>query len=109
MHSRALRYFACGDARDLCLLDPTTAFGPDFVFRHAFDERILEVRIVAAAADFFAEDGVWRYGRGREPKQVPGAALRHFKASEVRFRRGSTGILMLQDANDPTPSHSAPP
>ena len=83
-------FFAGKDARDLYTLDPVTDFGPNFVFRHAFDERILDVRIVAAAADFFAEDedGVWRYVRTWESKDASGAALRHFKASEVRFGHG---------------------
>jgi hypothetical protein len=83
-------FFAGKDARDLYTLDPITAFGPDFAFQHAFDERILEVRIVAAAADFFAEDedGAWRYVRSWESKDASGAALRHFKSSEVRFGRG---------------------
>ncbi len=45
---------------------------------------------MAAAADFFAEDedGEWRYVRSWESKDASGAALRHFKASEVRFGRG---------------------
>ncbi|NAZ38237.1 hypothetical protein [Rubellimicrobium sp. CFH 75288] len=83
-------FFAGKDARDLYTLDPIAAFGPDFAFRHAFDDRILEVRIVAAAADFFAEDedGNWRHVRSWESKDPSGGALRHFKGSEVRFGRG---------------------
>ena len=83
-------FFAGKDARNLYSLEPITRFGPDFVFDHAFDERILDARIVAAAADFFAEDedGAWRHVRTWESKDASGAALRHFKASEVRFGRG---------------------
>ena len=83
-------FFAGKDARDLYTLDPITEEGPGFTFDHAYDERILEVRIVAAAADFFAEDedGKWRYVRSWESKDASGAALRHFRGSEVRFGRG---------------------
>lgn len=83
-------FFAGKHARDLYTLDPITAFGPEFAFGHAHDDRILEVRIVAAAADFFAEDddGTWRYMRSWESKDASGGALRHFRSSEVRFGRG---------------------
>ena len=83
-------FFAGKDARDLYTLDPITESGPGFGFDHAYDERILEVRIVAAAADFFAEDedGNWRYVRSWESKDASGAALKHFRGSEVRFGRG---------------------
>lgn len=83
-------FFAGKDARDLYTLDPISAAGTDFAFDYRYDERILDVRIVAAAADFFAEDedGAWRYVRTWESKDPSGAALRHFKASEVRFGRG---------------------
>ena len=83
-------FFAGKDARDLYTLDPITEEGPGFTFDHAHDERILEVRIVAAAADFFAEDedGKWSYVRSWESKDASGAALRHFRGSEVRFGRG---------------------
>jgi hypothetical protein len=102
-------FFAGKDARDLYTLDPITAFGPDFAFQHAFDERILEVRIVAAAADLFAEDedGAWRYVRSWESKDASGAALRHFKASEVRFGRGwrlgeiTFRVFLKSDAKQP--------
>ena len=83
-------FFAGKDARDLYTLDRIAKFGPNFAFDHAFDDRIQEVRIVAAAADLFAEDdeGQWRYVRSWESKDGSGAALRHFKGSEVRFGRG---------------------
>lgn len=84
-------FFAGKDARDLYTLDPISEAGSDFAFDHAFNEQILEVRIVAAAADHFErdeEDGTWRYVRTWESKDASGAALRHFRGSEVRFGRG---------------------
>ena len=84
-------FFSGKDARDLYTLDPISEAGPDFAFDHAFDERILDVRIVAAAADRFErdeEEGKWRYVRTWESKDASGAALRHFEGSEVRFGRG---------------------
>lgn len=84
-------FFAGKDARDLYTLDPISEVGPDFAFNHASNEQILEVRIVAAAADHFERDeaeGTWRYVRTWESKDASGAALRHFRGSEVRFGRG---------------------
>ena len=82
-------FFAGKDARDLYTLAPIMEFGWDFAFDHAFDERIAEVRIVAAAADLFAEDdaGRWRHVRSWESKDASGRALQHFQGSEVRFGR----------------------
>jgi len=84
-------FFAGKDARDLYTLDPIGETGPDFAFDHAFDERILEVRIVAAAADLFErdeEEQKWRYVRSWVSRDASGAALHHFRGSEVRFGRG---------------------
>jgi len=84
-------FFSGTDARDLYTLDPISETGSDFAFDHAFDERILEVRIVAAAADLFErdeEDGTWRYVRSWVSRDASGAALQHFRGSEVRFGRG---------------------
>jgi hypothetical protein len=84
-------FFAGADARDLYTLDPIGAAGPGFAFDHAFDERILEVRIVAAAADLFERDEdeqKWRYVRSWVSRDASGGALRHFRESEVRFGRG---------------------
>lgn len=86
-------FFSGKDARDLYSLDPISEAGPDFVFDHRFNDQILDVRIVAAAADRFErddndDDAKWRYVRTWESKDASGAALRHFKGSEVRFGRG---------------------
>lgn len=84
-------FFSGKDARDLYTLDPISEAGPGFAFDHEFDERILEVRIVAAAADRFErdeEEGKWRHVRTWVSKDASGAALRHFDRSEVRFGRG---------------------
>lgn len=83
-------FFSGKDARDLYTLDPISDAGPDFAFDHRYDERILEVRIVAAAADHFEwdkEEAKWRYVRTWESKDAAGA-LRHFRGSEVRFGKG---------------------
>lgn len=82
-------FFAGKDARDLYTLAPIMKFGWDFAFDHAFDDRIAEVRIVAAAADLFAEDDAGRrhHVRSWESKDASGRALQHFQGSEVRFRR----------------------
>jgi hypothetical protein len=84
-------FFSGRDARDLYTLDPISEAGPDFAFEHHHDERIKEVRIVAAAADHFERDEEeqrWRYVRSWESKDATGAALAHFRGSEVRFGRG---------------------
>ena len=84
-------FFSGKDARDLYTLDPISDAGPDFEFEHAFDDRILTVRIVAAAADLFERDEdeqKWRYVRTWLSKDASGAALQHFRGSEVRFGRG---------------------
>ena len=84
-------FFSGSDARDLYTLDPIGEAGPDFAFDHAFDERILEVRIVAAAADLFErdeEERKWRHVRSWVSRDASGAALQHFRGSEVRFGRG---------------------
>lgn len=84
-------FFSGKDARDLYTLAPIEEAGPDFVFQHAYDEQISEVRIIAAAADLFEWDSEaqhWRYVRCWESKDPSGAALRHFRGSEVRFGRG---------------------
>ena len=83
-------FFAGQHARDLYTLDPVGEVGPDFAFDHLYDDRILDVRIVAAAADRFEwdeDDARWRYVRSLESKDVTGA-LRHFRGSEVRFGKG---------------------
>jgi len=83
-------FFSGKDARDLYTLDPISDAGPAFAFDHRYDERILEVRIVAAAADHFEwdeEEAKWRYVRTWESKDVAGA-LQHFRGSEVRFGKG---------------------
>ncbi|MFT3687746.1 hypothetical protein [Paenirhodobacter sp.] len=83
-------FFSGKDARDLYTLDPISDAGPDFAFDHRYDERILEVRIVAAAADHFEwddEEAKWRYVRTWESKDAAGA-LRHFRGSEVQFGKG---------------------
>ena len=49
------------------------------------------MRIVKAAADLFdwdEDEKKWRYMRTLESKDASGAALRHFRGSEVRFGRG---------------------
>ena len=84
-------FFEGKDARDLYTLDPIGEAGPDFAFDHAFDDRILDVRIVAAAADLFErdeEDQKWRYVRSWVSRDASGAALKHFRGSEVRFGHG---------------------
>ena len=84
-------FFAGKDARDLYTLDPIGEAGPDFAFDHAFDDRISEVRIVAAAADLFErdeEEQTWRFVRSWVSRDASGAALKHFRDSEVRFGRG---------------------
>jgi len=84
-------FFSGKDARDLYTLDPISEAGPDFGFEHRHDDRIKEVRIVAAAADLFEwdeDEQKWRYVRTWESKDASGAALRHFRSSEVRFGRG---------------------
>lgn len=84
-------FFSGKHARDLYTLAPIAAAGPDFAFQHAFDENIIEVRIVSAAADLFAWDEaeqMLRYVRSWESRDASGAALRHFRNSEVRFDRG---------------------
>ncbi|WP_413877151.1 hypothetical protein [Albidovulum sp.] len=84
-------FFSGRDARDLYTLDPISDAGPDFAFEHRYDERIREVRIVAAAADHFERDEEeqrWRHVRSWESKDATGAALAHFRGSEVRFGRG---------------------
>ena len=83
-------FFTGDDARDLYTLEPISLAGPDFAFDHRYDERILEVRIVAAAADWFEwddDEAMWRYVRSLESRDVSGA-LRHFRGSEVRFGKG---------------------
>ncbi|MBW7946833.1 MAG: hypothetical protein H3C60_10440, partial [Sphingomonadaceae bacterium] len=84
------RFFDGPHARDLYTLAPIAEEGPDFAFDHAFDERILEVRIVAAAADLLTrdEEGRWRLQRSWTSRDAAGGALRHFHRSEVRFNRG---------------------
>ena len=84
-------FFAGTDARDLYTLDPISKTGSDFAFDHAFDDRISEVRIVAAAADLFEraeEEQTWRFVRSWVSRDASGAALKHFRGSEVRFGRG---------------------
>lgn len=84
-------FFAGRDACDLYTLDPIIEAGPDFAFDHAFDDRIRDVRIVAAVADFFERDEdtqTWSHVRSWQSKDASGAALRHFRGSEVRFGRG---------------------
>lgn len=83
-------FFSGKDARDLYTLDPISEAGPDFAFDHRYDDRILDVRIVAAAADHFEwdeDEAKWRYVRTWESKDATGA-LRHFKGSEVQFGKG---------------------
>ena len=83
-------FFSGQNARDLYTLDQVGEVGPDFAFDHQYDERILNVRIVAAAADRFEwddDEAKWRYVRSLESKDVTGA-LRHFRGSEVRFGKG---------------------
>jgi len=83
-------FFAGQHARDLYTLDPVSEVGPDFAFDHRYEDRILDVRIVAAAADRFEwdeDDARWRHVRSLESKDVAGA-LRHFRGSEVRFGKG---------------------
>ena len=83
-------FFQSKDARDLYTLDPISEAGPDFAFDHRHDDRILDVRIVAAAADHFEwdeDEAKWRYVRTWESKDATGA-LRHFKGSEVKFGKG---------------------
>jgi hypothetical protein len=83
-------FFTGDDARDLYTLEPVGAAGPDFAFDHLYDDRILEVRIVAAAADRFEwddDEAMWRYVRSLESRDVTGA-LQHFRGSEVRFGKG---------------------
>ncbi len=103
-------FFAGKDARDLYTLAPITEVGPDFAFDHDFDDRILEVRIVAAAADLFEwdeDEGKWRFVRSWESKTPSGAALRHFRGTEVRFGRGwrlgeiTFRVLFKSDAKRP--------
>ncbi|SHF31403.1 hypothetical protein SAMN05444279_1276 [Ruegeria intermedia] len=83
-------FFSGKDARDLYTLDPISKAGPGFAFDHRYDDRILDVRIVAAAADQFEwdeDEGHWRYVRSWVSKD-PAGALRHFEGSEVRFGKG---------------------
>lgn len=83
-------FFSGKDARDLYTLDPISDAGPGFAFDHRYDDRILDVRIVAAAADHFEwdeDEAKWRYVRTWESKDAAGA-LRHFRGSEVRFGNG---------------------
>jgi len=83
-------FFSGRDARDLYTLIPIAEVGPNFAFSHAFDERILEVRIVAATAVLFERDEDeqrWKYVRSLESKDASGAALRHLRDSGVGFGR----------------------
>lgn len=82
-------FFSGRDARDLYTLHPITEAGPSFAFDHSFDEQIQKVRIVAAAADLFAEDDEGRrcFVRSLESKDPTGAALTHFSGTDIRFGR----------------------
>jgi hypothetical protein len=83
-------FFAGKDARDLYALDAIAEVGPDFAFEHAFDERIREVRIVAATALLFERDEEeqrFKYIRSLESKDASGAALTHLRHAGVRFGR----------------------
>ncbi|MEO1610600.1 MAG: hypothetical protein AAFR90_14995 [Pseudomonadota bacterium] len=83
-------FFAGEAARDLYTLEPASEAGPDFEFDYKYDDSIQDVRIVAAAADLFEidEDGKRRHVRTWESTDRSGAALRHFKNSEVQFGHG---------------------
>ena len=84
-------FFAGKDARDLYTLLPISDAGPGFAFEHRYDDRIREVRIVAAAADLFEwddEENKRRYVRSLESKAPAGNALQHFRGSEFRLGHG---------------------
>ncbi len=83
-------FFAGKDARDLYALDAIAEIGPDFAFEHAFDERIREVRIVAATALLYEHDEEeqrFKFVRSLESKDASGSALQHLRSACVRFGR----------------------
>lgn len=83
-------FFAGKDARDLYTLDAIAEVGPDFTFEPGFDERIREVRIVAATALLFERDEDeqrFKFVRSLESKDASGAALQHLRSAGVRLGR----------------------
>jgi hypothetical protein len=59
--------FSGKDARDLCTLDPINEAGPDFAFDHRYDDRILDVRIVAAYSPIEPSE---RHGSERQRRRA---------------------------------------
>ncbi|WP_420394237.1 hypothetical protein [Acuticoccus sp.] len=84
-------FFAGKDARDLYTLDAIATVGPDFTFEHGFDERIREVRIVAATALLYERDEDeqrFKFVRSLESKDASGSsALQHLRSAGVRLGR----------------------
>ena len=83
-------FFAGKDARDLYTLETIAEVGPDFTFDHGFDERIREVRIVAATALLYERDQDeqrFRFVRSLESKDAAGSALQHLRSAGVRLGR----------------------
>ena len=99
-------FFAGKDARDLYTLDPISEVGPDFAFNHASNEQILEVRIVAAAADHFERDEAEGNMALRADMGVEGCLRRG--ASAFQGQRGALRTWLATPARSPSVCSSGP-
>ncbi|MBJ3778831.1 hypothetical protein [Acuticoccus mangrovi] len=83
-------FFAGNDARDIYTLDAIAEVGSDFTFDHGFDERIREVRIVAATALLYErneDEQLFKFVRSLESKDASGSALQHLRSAGVPLGR----------------------
>ena len=96
-------FFSGKDARDLYTLDPISEAGPDFAFDYRYDDRILDVRIVAAAADHFEWDEDEAKWRVRPDLGIEG---RNRRAAALQGQRGEVR-QRLAARRDLVPRHSS--